>query len=92
MNDYVCRRFLLVRNWFPDQLNSEGKYYFNDDKNFKEYCNNKICNTDLEKINAGCLLLFNQFFGSSTSFKYNYVYAIKKSNNAAYFVNVIILD
>ncbi|SCL82371.1 BIR protein, partial [Plasmodium berghei] len=35
------------------------------------YCNNKICNTDLEKINAGCLLLFNQFFGSSTSFKYH---------------------
>ncbi|SCL81341.1 BIR protein, partial [Plasmodium berghei] len=66
-----CRRFLLVRNWLPDQLNSEGKYQFISDKDFKEHCNNKICNTDLEKINAGCLLLFNQFFGSSDLFKYH---------------------
>ncbi|SCL85998.1 Plasmodium variant antigen protein Cir/Yir/Bir, putative, partial [Plasmodium berghei] len=55
MNDYVCRRFLLVRNWFPDQLNSEGKYYFNGDENFNKYCSNQKCDSDLEKINAACL-------------------------------------
>ncbi|SCL86441.1 Plasmodium variant antigen protein Cir/Yir/Bir, putative, partial [Plasmodium berghei] len=71
MNDYVCRRFLLVRNWFPDQLNSEGKYYFNGDENFNKYCSNQKCDSDLEKINAACLLLFNELFGSSDLFKYH---------------------
>ncbi|SBW38165.1 BIR protein, partial [Plasmodium berghei] len=70
MDDYVCRRFLLVRSWFPDQL-VNGKYQFISDKYFKEYCINETCASDLEKINAVCLMLLNQFFGSSTSFKYH---------------------
>ncbi|CXJ09289.1 BIR protein [Plasmodium berghei] len=71
MNDYVCRRFLLVRNWFPDQL-VNGEYTFNnDDENFKKYCTSNQCSSNLEKINAGCLFLFDAFFKDSSSFKYH---------------------
>ncbi|SCL84325.1 Plasmodium variant antigen protein Cir/Yir/Bir, putative, partial [Plasmodium berghei] len=71
MDDYVCRRFLFVRNWFPDKLGSDGNYKFISDKDFKEYCINEKCDSDLEKINAVCLMLFNQFFGNSSSLKYH---------------------
>ncbi|SBW38174.1 BIR protein [Plasmodium berghei] len=69
MNDYVCRRFLFVRNWFPDKL-IDGNYQFISDKEFNKYCNNN-CDGDLDKINAGCLLLFNELFGNSELFKYH---------------------
>ncbi|CXH91519.1 BIR protein [Plasmodium berghei] len=81
MNDNMCRRFLVVRNSFPDQLNREGKYYFNDDKNFNKYCNNN-CDDDLDKINAGCLLLFNELFGSIYSFNNH----AKNNIDAVYYI------
>ncbi|ETB56996.1 hypothetical protein YYC_05343 [Plasmodium yoelii 17X] len=72
MNDFVrfinCRKFLLVRNWFPDQL-IHGKYHFYGDENFKEYCTSNRCDGDIEKINAGCLFLFDAFFKDSSVFK-----------------------
>ncbi|CXI57227.1 BIR protein [Plasmodium berghei] len=69
MNAEICRNFLLVRTKFPDQLNSNGKYYFNDDQHFKEYCSGNNCSNDLEKVNAGCLYLFDTFFKDSSVFK-----------------------
>ncbi|ETB59309.1 hypothetical protein YYC_02828 [Plasmodium yoelii 17X] len=69
MNDHVCRKFLLVRNWFPDKLNNAGNYYFNGDNIFKEYCTSNSCDSDLEKLNAGCLFLFDVFFKDFSVFK-----------------------
>ncbi|SBW38191.1 BIR protein, partial [Plasmodium berghei] len=72
MNDHVCRRFLFVRNWFPDKLDSEGSYQFiMDENNLNGYCTSNRCDGDLEKINAGCLFLFDAFFKDSSSFKYH---------------------
>ncbi|CDU16017.1 PIR protein [Plasmodium yoelii] len=68
MNDFMCRKFLLVRNWFPDRL-INGKYHFNGDNIFKEYCTSNSCDGDLEKINAGCLFLFDSFFKDASVFK-----------------------
>ncbi|ETB56452.1 hypothetical protein YYC_05597 [Plasmodium yoelii 17X] len=68
MNADICKNFLLVRENFPDQLNSDGKYTFKDDKHFKDYCTTN-CDNDFEKINAGCLYFFNEFFGSSDLFE-----------------------
>ncbi|ETB63200.1 hypothetical protein YYC_00273 [Plasmodium yoelii 17X] len=106
MNDFVCRRFLLVRNWFPDQL-INGKYHFNGDQNFKEYCTGNSCDDDIEKINAGCLLLFNELFGNYSLFsKHNsinivdyiiiwlsYMLSLKantRKDNLNYFYNISI--
>ncbi|CDS44099.1 hypothetical protein YYC_02806 [Plasmodium yoelii 17X] len=65
MDADICRNFLLVRNKFPDKLIDEN-FQFKDDT-FNDYCTNK-CDTDLEKISAGCLYFLNTFFGSSELF------------------------
>ncbi|SCL84930.1 BIR protein [Plasmodium berghei] len=69
MNKEVCNNFLYVTTKFPDKLGSDGKYYFNDDQHFKVYCSNQNCVNELEKINAGCLYLFDTFFKDSSVFK-----------------------
>ncbi|EAA20126.1 putative yir3 protein [Plasmodium yoelii yoelii] len=66
MNVEVCRNFLLVKTKFPDEL-SNGEYQFKDE-HFKKYCTNG-CNNPLEKINAGCLYFFDEFFGTSSVFQ-----------------------
>ncbi|CXI14729.1 BIR protein [Plasmodium berghei] len=71
MNDHVCRRFLFVRSWFPDKLDKNKNYQFISDEHFKKYCTSNRCIGDLEKINAGCLYLFKELFGSFDLFKYH---------------------
>ncbi|SCL87535.1 Plasmodium variant antigen protein Cir/Yir/Bir, putative, partial [Plasmodium berghei] len=46
-----------------------------DDHHFKEYCDNNKCDSDLEKVNAGCLYFFNAFFKDSSLFEF-----VAKSN------------
>ncbi|ETB57381.1 hypothetical protein YYC_04783 [Plasmodium yoelii 17X] len=75
MDAEICKNFLLVRTNFPDQLDSEGKYYFNDDQHFKEYCYKGKCDSPLDKINAGCLYFFNEFFKNYSVFE-----SVAKSN------------
>ncbi|CXH20715.1 BIR protein [Plasmodium berghei] len=75
MNKEVCNNFIYVTTKFPDQLDSDRKYYFNDDQHFKEYCDNNKCDSDLEKVNAGCLYFFNAFFKDSSVFE-----SVAKSN------------
>ncbi|ETB58037.1 hypothetical protein YYC_04130 [Plasmodium yoelii 17X] len=70
MNDFVCRKFLFARNWFPDRL-TNGEYKFVDDKYFKEYCTSNSWGSDLEKINAVCLYLFDEFFKDYSVFNNN---------------------
>ncbi|SCL84700.1 BIR protein, partial [Plasmodium berghei] len=81
MNDSMCRRFLVVRNSFPDQL-VNGEYKINDDQHFKQYCSNQKCDKDIDKINAGCLLLFNELFGSTYSFNNH----AKNNIDAVYYI------
>ncbi|ETB56501.1 hypothetical protein YYC_05540 [Plasmodium yoelii 17X] len=72
MDSNICSNFLLVKTNFPDEL-SNGKYQFNNEY-FKKYCTSG-CNDPFEKINAGCLYFFDEFFGTSDLFK-----SVAKSN------------
>ncbi|CDS44338.1 hypothetical protein YYC_05912 [Plasmodium yoelii 17X] len=65
MDKEVCKRFKNVREWLPREL-IEGNNKSIDD-NLKEYCTNK-CEDPLDKINAGCLYLLNEFFKDASAF------------------------
>ncbi|SCL81464.1 BIR protein, partial [Plasmodium berghei] len=69
MDAEICKNFLLVRTNFPDQLDSDGEYKFKDDGHFKKYCSGNNCSSNLEKVNAGCLYFFDEFFKDSSVFK-----------------------
>ncbi|ETB60837.1 hypothetical protein YYC_02135, partial [Plasmodium yoelii 17X] len=57
-------KFVFIRTNFIYQPNNRN-YKFINNEHFKEYCNNQICDSDLDKINAACLYLFDELFGSS---------------------------
>ncbi|CDS44276.1 PIR protein [Plasmodium yoelii] len=67
MDKDMCKRFKNVRDKFPDKLN-KGNYQFNDNKFFKNYCTNE-CNSNLDKISAGCLYFFDTFFKDGHAFE-----------------------
>ncbi|CDU17355.1 PIR protein [Plasmodium yoelii] len=65
MNDYMCGRFRILINYFPDELNASTENDIHSIGGIVKYCPNgdskdKKCNTDLEKINASLLWLFEQ--------------------------------
>ncbi|ETB63513.1 hypothetical protein YYC_00037 [Plasmodium yoelii 17X] len=70
MNANVCRIFLALRNSLSDKLDDKRNYKFINKKNFDEYCTNDKCSNNIEKINAGCLFLFDAFFKDSSAFSY----------------------
>ncbi|EAA16435.1 putative yir4 protein [Plasmodium yoelii yoelii] len=71
MDKKLCQQFKSVLTYFPDELeNGENYNFVYGDQNFKKYCTNS-CDSNLEKINAVCLYLFNLFFGNINSFKDN---------------------
>ncbi|ETB59328.1 hypothetical protein YYC_02846 [Plasmodium yoelii 17X] len=70
-----CSNFLLVRNWFPDKLGSNGDYQFKDAEHLQKYCDDGKCNGPLDKISAGCLYFFNEFFKDASVFR-----SVAKSN------------
>ncbi|EAA15577.1 putative bir1 protein, partial [Plasmodium yoelii yoelii] len=57
-----CNKFDTLRKLFPDELDGSGEYDFKVGM-FKSYCPKEQCNNDIDKINAGCLWLFYDFFG-----------------------------
>ncbi|CXI57274.1 BIR protein [Plasmodium berghei] len=69
MNDFVCRRFIAVKNSIFDQLDNKGSYKFINENNLNGYCTSNRCDGDLEKINAGCLFLFDALFKNYSVFK-----------------------
>ncbi|ETB61201.1 hypothetical protein YYC_01140 [Plasmodium yoelii 17X] len=72
MNKQGCKWFKSLWFHFPDELKDHENYKFAyGDQNFKQYCTNNSCDSNLEKINAACLYLFNAFFGNHNSFKNN---------------------
>ncbi|CXI87270.1 BIR protein [Plasmodium berghei] len=68
MDKNLCNNFIYVTTNLEYDSNNKN-YKFKDDTHFKDYCPNKNCNTDLEKISAGCLYFLYTFFGSSDLFK-----------------------
>ncbi|CDU16874.1 PIR protein [Plasmodium yoelii] len=69
MDKDVCKKFHDVRKWFPDQLDDKKMYQFKDDTHFKKYCTGDRCDTDFDKINAGCLYFFDTFFKDILAFE-----------------------
>ncbi|ETB56056.1 hypothetical protein YYC_05902 [Plasmodium yoelii 17X] len=82
--DYdLCKQFDTLRSSFPDDLENYSSVDFRQNENIKYYCSNgesgkTECKTDLDKINAGCLWLFEQLF-------------VKKKNNNINTVQYIII-
>ncbi|ETB59340.1 hypothetical protein YYC_02858 [Plasmodium yoelii 17X] len=66
MDKNLCEKFKNVWTNFNEKLIG-GNYKINDDGDFKQYCSGQNCVNELEKINAGCLYLFDAFFGNSSS-------------------------
>ncbi|WBY54405.1 PIR protein [Plasmodium yoelii yoelii] len=65
----MCDQFDTMWRAFPDELNS-GEYDFKGGS-LNIYCSNRKCENDIDKINAGSLWLFKQFYGSSYNFSSN---------------------
>ncbi|ETB63213.1 hypothetical protein YYC_00261 [Plasmodium yoelii 17X] len=61
----VCGDFDTFWRFFRDELNDSEEYNFNTGT-FKKYCPNNNCDSDTNKINAGCLWLINAIFGTSS--------------------------
>ncbi|EAA15699.1 putative yir3 protein [Plasmodium yoelii yoelii] len=68
MNKEVCEKFLTLRKSLSDELDSSGDYQFKDDNFLNDYCDNKECKDEFDKISAGCLYLFAAFYGTSELF------------------------
>ncbi|ETB58038.1 hypothetical protein YYC_04131 [Plasmodium yoelii 17X] len=66
--DQNCGEFSTLWKFFSDELNESGKYYFNYGA-LKKYCpKSGNCDNDIDKIDAGCLWLFNKFYGDRLNF------------------------
>ncbi|CDS44321.1 PIR protein [Plasmodium yoelii] len=61
MDKKVCKKFQDVEDWFLDELGSDGENQFKHPEDLQKYCITK-CNSNLDKINAGCLYLLDQFY------------------------------
>ncbi|WBY54892.1 PIR protein [Plasmodium yoelii yoelii] len=75
----MCGEFESIWKLFPDDLNASGEYSISGGT-IKNYCPKKKCDSNVNKIHAGCLWLFKQFYGSSYNF----------SNNANGNMNVVV--
>ncbi|ETB57390.1 hypothetical protein YYC_04290 [Plasmodium yoelii 17X] len=67
MDKILCEQFDTLRNYLPDELEKHESVNFNQNENIKYYCPNgesgkTECKTDIDKIKAGCLWLFEQLF------------------------------
>ncbi|CDU16370.1 hypothetical protein YYC_05066, partial [Plasmodium yoelii 17X] len=63
----VCEEFATLWRIFPDDLKESKDYNFNSSM-LKKHCPDRNCNNDIDKIHAGCLWLFNQFYGNIINF------------------------
>ncbi|ETB63523.1 hypothetical protein YYC_00047, partial [Plasmodium yoelii 17X] len=69
MNKEVCKKFQDVRTSLSDELEGNGIPEFNDDSFLNKYCYFGKCNSDFDRINAGCLYLLEAFFKDSSVFE-----------------------
>ncbi|ETB58003.1 hypothetical protein YYC_04779, partial [Plasmodium yoelii 17X] len=65
MDNTMCRRFDTLRSYLPDEL-GKAALDLKTLKSFNNYCpiagSENKCETELDKINGGCLWLFDQLF------------------------------
>ncbi|SCL86666.1 BIR protein [Plasmodium berghei] len=83
MNDDLCQKFDLLRMHLPDELIKTAKRNFDNDSDFKKYCPDGSCNTDLEKITAGFLWLLGVCYSGFKNKNY------KENNINAFFLHMI---
>ncbi|CDS44706.1 PIR protein [Plasmodium yoelii] len=65
MDNRLCGRFDTLRKYLPDELGQTAQFELKQLNNFNNYCSNggsgkTECSTEADKINAGCLWLFEQ--------------------------------
>ncbi|CDU17769.1 PIR protein [Plasmodium yoelii] len=60
MDDDICGNFVVLRTYLPDELGESAKIDFKSSSSLKKYCPNGNCNTNLDKIMAGFLWLFEE--------------------------------
>ncbi|EAA20138.1 putative yir3 protein [Plasmodium yoelii yoelii] len=66
----VCKNFYAINNSIPHKLDNKGNYQFILNQNIlNAYCTSNKCSSNHEKINAGCLYLFDAFFENSSVFE-----------------------
>ncbi|ETB59341.1 hypothetical protein YYC_02859 [Plasmodium yoelii 17X] len=75
MNDTLCRDFVVLNKYFPDDL-EKTMLDFDENSDFKKYCPNKDsggneCNNDLDRITAGFLWSLEQCYSAIISKKHN---------------------
>ncbi|CDU16596.1 PIR protein [Plasmodium yoelii] len=61
MNKQVCKTLQEVKEWFFDELGSNGDYQLINVEHLKKHCISK-CDNNFDKINAVCLYLLDQFY------------------------------
>ncbi|ETB56993.1 hypothetical protein YYC_05340 [Plasmodium yoelii 17X] len=72
MNDHVCRTLLSIKNSIPNILDKNGDYQIiMNEQILNSYCTSNNCSSNLDKLNAGCLYLFDALFKDSSVFKYH---------------------
>ncbi|VTZ69467.1 CIR protein [Plasmodium chabaudi chabaudi] len=64
---YLCKILSFIWEEFPDTLGDDGNYQLKSDGAYKTFCINETCDSDLDKINAWVLSLFEIFFKNSDS-------------------------
>ncbi|ETB56112.1 hypothetical protein YYC_05841 [Plasmodium yoelii 17X] len=87
MNDNLCRDFVVLNKYFPDD-SKKTILDFDGNSNFKKYCPKKDsgendCNDDLDKITAGFLWSLEQWYSAIISKSYN------GDNTDAFFLHMI---
>ncbi|ETB56678.1 hypothetical protein YYC_05497 [Plasmodium yoelii 17X] len=60
MEDDICSNFVVLRTYLPDELGEKAILEFKKSSSFKNYCPNGNCDTNLDKIKAGFLWLFEK--------------------------------
>ncbi|CDU16875.1 uncharacterized protein PY17X_0602300 [Plasmodium yoelii] len=79
--DDICGKFVVLRNYLPDELDGHATLELKDITNFKDYCPKEDCDTELEKNTIGFLWLLGHCF-----------YALKNKSNIdtnAFFIYII---
>ncbi|CDU15837.1 PIR protein [Plasmodium yoelii] len=73
MDHFLCIRFSTLRTYYPDELDKSKTTNFYALGTIKDYCSNgdsgniQECKTELDKINAACLWLFNQIISNKVN-------------------------
>ncbi|ETB56057.1 hypothetical protein YYC_05903 [Plasmodium yoelii 17X] len=87
MNKEVCEKFMNVWDSFPDKLDNDKYYKFENNNILNSYCDNDQCEDDIKKISAGFFYLLSKFFGDPNSFNFD-----EKSNNDIFYYIMIWLS